>query len=465
MTVDVLPVATDASPARGTATRPTPSIATSWYVLVMMCLVYTLSIADRYVISTVLEPIRLELGLSDLEVNLAAGLPLAIFYLAFGFPLSWLIDRGNRRNIVAICLVIWSAMTMLCGKAKFALQFSLTRIGVGIGEAGGTPGANSILSDYFPSQLRPMALTVFSLGAPIGAWLAAQFAGEVADGQGWAAHAATVFAGTTGWRSVFIVLGAPGIVVGLLIYLTVREPKRGQLDLKSDEPHPSIGETARFLWGQKSAINLMLASAITAFWGWGLMWFTPTFLQRTYGMTVGEAGDLTGPMHLYGGIGATVLTSWLIAQPWFFRDPRRIVWLMGWGVGLATIPSIIIYYTHSLELTRVMLWIFVPAIYFYIGPCFGMLNNLSPPPMRALFCASTLLAANLGNLILAPTIGGWLSGLFASGQANSAESLRLALLCIAPSGFWATYHYFTCTRTMLQDQERATGVKIGTDTA
>lgn len=437
-----------------------PSWQVQWYVLIMMCLVYTLSIADRYVISTVLEPIRKELGLTDFMVNMAAGLPLAIFYLVFGFPLSWLIDRGSRRNIVSACLIIWSAMTMLCGKAQFALQFSLTRIGVGIGEAGGTPGANSILSDYFGAAMRPMALTVFSLGAPMGAWLAATYAGDVADGIGWAAHMATVFAGTTGWRSVFIVLGFPGIVVGVLIFLTVREPKRGQLDVRSDHPAPSISETWKFLWGQKSALNLMLASAITAFWGWGLMWFTPTFLQRTYGMTPGEAGELVGPMHLWGGIIATVVTSWVIAQPWFIRDPRRIVWLLGAGIGFATIPSIVVYYTHSLVVVKAMLWIFVPAIYFYIGPCFGLLNNLSPPPMRAIFCASTLLVANLGNLILAPALGGLLSDWFAAGVTGDAASLRLALLCIAPTGFWATYHYFTCTRTMLEDQERATGVKV-----
>ena len=443
-------------------TNNKPGIGVRWYILIMMCLVYTLSIADRYVISTVLEPIRIELGLTDFQVNMAAGLPLAIFYLAFGFPLSWLIDRGNRRNIISICIIVWSAMTMLCGKAQFALQFSLTRIGVGIGEAGGTPGANSILSDYFTARLRPMALTVFSLGAPAGAWLAATFAGDVADGHGWAAAAAATFAGTHGWRSVFIVLGAPGILVGLLIWFTVREPARGQLDRRSDAAAPPLLETFRFLWVQKSAVNLMLASAITAFWGWGLMWFTPTFLQRTYGMTPGEAGNLTGPMHLYGGIAATFLTSWIIANPWF-KDPRRIVWLMGWGIGLATIPSFIIYYTHSLPLAKAMLWIFVPSIYFYIGPCFGLLNNLSPPPMRAIFCASTLLVANLGNLILAPAIGGILSDLFATTfgwDHSSAQSLRLALLCIAPTGFWATYHYFTCTRTMLGDQERAIGVVV-----
>jgi predicted MFS family arabinose efflux permease len=450
----------NATPATTPTQNHTP-MAMRWYVLVMMCMVYTLSIADRYCISTVLEPIRIELGLTDFMVNMAAGVPLAIFYVVFGFPLSWLIDRGNRRNIITVCIVAWSAMTMLCGKSRYAVEFSLARIGVGIGEAGGTPGANSILSDYFTARLRPMALTVFSLGAPMGAWLAATFAGDVADGHGWAAHAANAITDTHGWRAVFIVLGAPGILVGLLIYFTVREPKRGQLDHRSDAAAPGLLTTFRFMWGQKSAVKSMVGGAITAFWGWGLMWFTPTFLQRTYNMTPGEAGNLTGPMHLYGGIAATVLTSWLIARPWF-KDPRRIVWLMGWGIGLATVPSIIIFFTHSLPLAKMMLWIFVPAIYFYIGPAFGILNNLSPPPMRAIFCASTLLVANFGNLILAPAMGGILSDLFAHAfnwSPSGAQSLRLAMLCIAPSGFLAAYYFFTSSRTILEDEERAIGIK------
>jgi MFS family permease len=139
-----------------------------WYVLIMMVLVYTLSIADRYVISTVLEPIRLELQLTDSGIAFLTGVSLALFYVVLGFPISWLIDRGNRRNIIAFCLVAWSVMTAFCGLSKNYIQLLLSRIGVGIGEAGGTPGANSIISDYFPQSKRPMALTIFSRGAPIG---------------------------------------------------------------------------------------------------------------------------------------------------------------------------------------------------------------------------------------------------------------------------------------------------------
>ncbi len=427
------------------AASGTPSIAARWYVLLMMSLVYTLSIADRYVISTVLEPIRLELRLTDSSIAFLTGVSLALFYVTFGFPISWLIDRKSRRNIIALSLVAWSAMTVCCGLARNYWQLLLARIGVGVGEAGGTPGASSIISDYFPAARRPMALTVFSLGAPIGAWLGADIAGRLADAYG--------------WRSAFLWLGVPGVLVGALVFFTVKEPQRGVLDRHDASPAPTFSETMRFLWQQRSAVHLMVGSALTALWGWGLMWWTPAFLMRTYSLTAGQAGAITGPIHLVGGVAATVFTGWLVAHR-VMTDPRRILWLMGVGIGVSTVISIVIYSTHSLSLATGLFWIFIPSIYFYIGPCFGMLNNLAEPRMRALFCATTLFVANIGNLIIAPQFVGMLSDWFAPGHVANAESLRLALLCLAPSGFWATAHYFLAMRKLLADQERATGTRI-----
>ena len=140
--------------------NPQASTALRWYVLLVTCLVYTLSIADRYVVSTVLEPIRLELHLSDSGIAFLTGVSLAIFYVLFGFPISWLTDRKSRRNIMAIAVLLWSAMTALCGLSRNYWQLLAARIGVGVGEAGGTPAANSIISDYFPAHRRPMALTI-----------------------------------------------------------------------------------------------------------------------------------------------------------------------------------------------------------------------------------------------------------------------------------------------------------------
>src|ERR1700722_14910408 len=152
--------------------NPQASTTLRWYVLLVTVLVYTLSIADRYVVSTVLEPIRLELHLSDSGIAFLTGVSLALFYVLFGFPISWLTDRKSRRNIMAIAVLLWSAMTTLCGLARGYWTLLAARIGVGgVGEAGGTPAANSIISDYFPAHRRPMALTIFCLGAPIGAWI------------------------------------------------------------------------------------------------------------------------------------------------------------------------------------------------------------------------------------------------------------------------------------------------------
>jgi predicted MFS family arabinose efflux permease len=422
------------------APAQTASFAERWYVLIMMCLVYTLSIADRYVVSTVLEPIRLELHLTDSGIAWLTGVALALFYVVLGFPLSWLIDRRSRRNIIAVCLVVWSVMTTCCGLARSAWQLFAARVGVGIGEAGGTPGANSLLSDYFPAARRPMALTIFSLGAPFGAWLGYNVAGAIADHYG--------------WRAVFFALGVPGVLAGIAVWLTVREPRRGCLDSGDDGNAPSFRETMAFLWQQRSAVHVMIGSAVCALWGWGLMFWTPTFLQRTYHMSPGEAGALTGNVHLFGGALATIFTGWLMGLP-AMADSRRIVWLLGVGTFIATLASGVIYYTHDLALAKLMFWIYIPSIYFYIGPCFGLLNNLAQCRMRAMFCATTLFLANVGNLVIAPPLIGSLSDWFAPNHVPNAASLRLAMLCLVPTGLWASVHYFISARDLRKDQLRA----------
>ena len=437
-------------PQRGSGLQPgwpeppplaqSASLTERWYVLIMMCMVYTLSIADRYVVSTVLDPIRAELHLTDSGVAWLTGAAFGLFYVVLGFPLSWLIDRRSRRKIVAVCLVVWSAMTAVCGLARTSFQFFLARVGVTIGEAGGTPGANSLLSDYFPATRRAMALTVFSLGAPIGAWVGYNVAGIIAD--------------RYGWRAVFFALGIPGVLAGLLVWLTVREPQRGCLDSEEGDTAPTVVETMRFLWQQRSAVHVMMGTAVCALWGWGLMFWTPAFLQRTYHLSVGEAAAVTQNMHLWGGGIATVATGWLMARSGM-TDARRIVWLLAAGIGLATIASAVVYYTRDLAVARAALWVFIPAIYFYIGPGFGLLNNLAQCRMRAMFCAMVLFLANLGNLVIAPPLIGALSDWFAAPRPSDADSLRLAMLCLVPTGLWATAHLWLAARDIIKDQQRA----------
>jgi predicted MFS family arabinose efflux permease len=427
-----------------TGPAQTASLAERWYVASMMCLVYTLSISDRYSISTVLEPIRQELHLSDANIAFLTGVSLAIFYVIFGFPLSALIDRRNRRNIIGVCLIAWSALTVATGVARSYWQLLWARIGVGVGEAGGTPGANSLLSDFFPASRRPMALSVFSLGAPIGAWLGSQVAGAIAY--------------RLGWRAMFLALGIPGVVAGLLVLMSIREPRRGCLDeCVHRDTTPSFLETMRFLSRQRSAMHFILAQSLTALWGWGLMWWTPAFLMRSYSLNVDQAGGMLGPIHLIGGSAAMIASTWLLSRRWLSDEPR-VMRLLAVNIALATVVTAIIYSTKSLALTKALFWLYIPSIYIYLGPGFGILNNLAPPKMRAMYCATLLFLANVCNLIIAPQMVGLLSDWFAPHHLPDAHSLRLAMLCLVPTGFWAAWHYYRSAGGVLRDEKLAAGI-------
>ena len=424
-------------PAHVTQTPSGPRAGERWYVLAVLTVVYALNIADRFSISTLIEPIRLELKLTDGGVAFLTGGALALFYVTVGIPVAAWADRSNRRNILAAALALWSGMTALCGLAQNYWQLLLARFAVGIGEAGGTPPSTSILADTFPPTRRPMALTIFALGACLGAYLGSSVAGAVAE--------------DSGWRAAFLVLGVPGLAVALIVRLTVREPRRGWLDATRASTGPdSLITTLRFIARQRSAVHLILGGSVATFWSWGLMWWTPTFLQRSHHLSVGQAGQLLGPMHLVAGSASTLLAGWLMSRP-AAADPRNITRLLGWVTALTTLPSIVLYCVPSLRAATVLLWVFVPAVYFYIGPILGLLQNVVPANMRATACALLLFLANLANLLLAPQIVGWLSDWFAGSFGAGPESLRWALLLLAPTGFWAAWHLYRSGATIQQD--------------
>jgi len=417
--------------------------ARQWYVLIVLSLVYAINIADRYVISTVMESIKRDLQVTDGQLALLTGTALAVFYVLAGIPISALADRYSRRNIISAALVIWSALTVFTGLSRTFTQMFLARIGVGVGESGGTPPSTSMLADWFGPHQRTFALTFWALGASLGAWIGADVAGRIADAYG--------------WRSAFYAMGVPGLVMGILIFITIREPQRGAMDGNDTTTAHAAVERAQVkvpmvaalktIISQPATMHLMMGSAVTALWGWGLMWWTPTFLQRTYHMSAGEAGEILGPMYLVAGSLATVGTGLLMATS-FMTDPKRVLWLMALVVGVVTVPSFFIYWTDNLTVAKICLWILVPAMYFYIGPCFGLLNNMVPPQLRAMASAVTLLLANIANLVIAPQFVGFVSDYVAGRHGADAASLRIALLLLAPTGFWATWHYIAATRNI-----------------
>ena len=434
-----------AAPTDGATSHTTLPAAAAprdrWYVLGMLTVVYALNIADRFSISTLIEPIRAELHLSDAGIAFLTGGALALFYVTVGIPVAALADRANRCNILVVSLAAWSAMTALCGLAHNRLQLTLARVGVGIGEAGGTPPSTSILADKFPPARRPMALTVFALGACLGAWLGSSVAGTAAE--------------RGGWRAAFLVLGIPGVVLALIVWLTVQEPRRGQLDVGAvPVGHSSLSATLRFIAAQRSAVHLLLGGSVATLWSWGLMWWTPAFLQRSHHLSVAQAGQLIGPMHLIAGTASTLIAGWLMARR-AAADPRYVTRLLGWVTALTTVPSLLLYWVVSERAAVLLLWIFVPAVYFYIGPILGLLQNVVPAHMRATACAILLFLANIANLLLAPQLVGWLSDWFAASFGAGTESLRWALLLLAPTGFWAAWHLWTSGRTIRADAARA----------
>ncbi len=421
-----------------------PTVAERWYVLIVMCLVYAINIAARYVVTTVFEPIRLELHLTDAGAAFLTGVPLALFYVSFAaFPIAWLADRSNRRNIVAASLIIWSAFTVFCGLSQTYWQLLFGRIGVGVGEAGATPPSTSIVSDCFPPERRPMALSVLALGAPIGAWMGADLAGAVAQ--------------AFGWRAAFFALGVPGLLLGGLVLLTIREPKRGRLDAIGGEGRPSLIESLQFLWRQKAAFHVIMASGVCSLWGWGLVWWTPTFLMRTYDLNVAQAGAVTGHVHLVGGILATAGTAWLMARP-YMVSPRRVLWTLAIVIGFATVPSFLAYWTHTLWVAKLMFWIYIPAIYFFIGPVHG--PGTEPGAEQHALHIHRMVSPRRKRVQSDRRAAGRRNHERRSsprGHGADAASLRLALLVLAPTGFWAVWHFLLAAKTVVGDQKRAIG--------
>jgi len=407
-----------------------------FYVLGILTLAYALNIADRFSISTLIEPIKHELQLSDSAIGYLTGVALALFYVTVGIPVAVLADKANRRNILAWALLIWSGMTALCGIAQTFTQLMLGRFGVGIGEAGGTAPSTSILADKFTPARRPLALTIFALGACLGSWLGSSVAGAAAE------H--------SGWRAAFVLLSIPGLVLAAIVWLTIREPQRGNLDRANSLPS-SLGETLRFLRKQRSAIHLVVGGSIATLWSWGLIWWTPAFLQRSHHLTVGNAGELLGPMHLVAGTASTLLAAWLMSRR-SAADPKHITNLLALFVAASTIPSFLAYWVSSTRMATVYLWLFVPGMYFYIGPILGLLQNVLPANMRATGCASLLFLANFGNLVVAPQLVGWLSDWFRIHSTAGDQSLRWSLLVLAPSGLWAAWHLWRAGRTVRQDE-------------
>jgi MFS family permease len=413
-----------------------------WYVLGVLTVVYVLNIADRYVISTLIEPIKAELQLSDTAIGFLTGTALAIFYTGMGLPLGLIADRVDRRKLIALSIGVWSLMTAACGAATNFFQLLLARMGVGIGEAGGTPASQSMISDLFPFSQRVLATSIFSLGAAAGSMLGSTGGGTIAD--------------AFGWRAAFFALSVPGIIVALFARFTMFEPVRGALDAGSaaQKQKPTLRETLAFMRTQRSLLHVLAGATVVTYWGWGLLWWTPAFLQRSYQMTTGEAGALIGTVSgIAGSLG--IIAGGLFIHRLARKDPRWQTRVVAVATLLGSLASIGVYATSSRTTAAAMLWLFVPVAYLNIPPILSLTQSLVLPRMRGLSCAIMLFGANIANLALAPQIIGILSDLFLAHSEAGKESLRWALVVTTLSGFWAAYHFWAAGRDIREDLARA----------
>lgn len=412
------------------------------YVLAVLTLVYTFNFVDRQIIAIVSPAVKTDLGLSDSLLGLLKGPAFAVLYTTVGIPIAWLADRSHRVNIVAISLAVWSAFTALSGFAANVLHLALARVGVGIGEAGGSPPSHALISDYFPKEKRASALAIYSLGIPFGQMFAFLAGGWVLE--------------NLGWRNAFFVVGVPGLVLAVLLRLTVKEPLRGRLDgaAPSAEAVPFAEGLKRLLsipsyWGLTAAVTL------SSFTGYGLGMWVVDFYRRTYELTYTE---ITIPLALLNGV-AYGIGTWAggrLTDRAGRTDKSAYAWIPGLGM-LATIPL-----GWLSVWAGAPFWAFFWAAPFliglglYLGPSFSLVQTLAPVRLRAFATAFFFFILNLIALGLGPLFVGAISDLFAP-EYGETTSLRIALTTLGLTSLLGALAFFWTARRLPGDWNNATG--------
>ncbi len=407
------------------------------YVLAIMFCGFTLNLFDRQIIGILLQPIKEEFLLSDTALGLLSGLAFALFYAVLGVPIAKLSDRYSRRAVISVCMTLWSAMTALGGLAQNASQLILTRAGVGVGEAGYTPAAMSMLSDYYPKEERIVAMSIANLGPITGIML-----GLIVGG--WAAE-------VLGWRGALFLAGIPGVLFACVFYATVREPIRGMADRIATMAEAAKASTYS-AWRVPSYRWIVVGAAFFNFCLYSIATWMPAMLQRTHGVGPGEAGLILGSVFGVCGAVGTLSGGW-VAQRLSQREVRWGLWMPAIAAALCA-PLVVAAFASAL--LDVTLWIYAAAYllsFFYLGPTFAIVQSLVPAGARARATAWMMLVVNLVGLGLGPQFVGILSDhLNASG---AADPLRYALATVGVFFLIPAIAYLRAARTLPADMERA----------
>jgi MFS family permease len=425
-----------------------------------MCLLLAISIInylDRFVINILAEPIKHDLKLADWQLGLMTGLAFGILYSLLSVPIARLAERSHRPLIIAVATGVWSAFTLLCGLVQSFLQLALVRVGVGIGEAGCTPPAMSLIVDYSPPEKRSSGLAFYGLGSPLGGLLGMAFGGLVADAYG--------------WRAAFLIAGLPGLLFAVLAALSLPEPRRALIRRSTQIKASTVtlGQTLRSLASKRSYRFMAAAMILKMFVAWGITPFIASFYFRNHTQQLSEAAKTVGAaagFHL-GSIGflgvvlglmngiAGALGTWSgggLADRFGQADARRWVYAPAIAETLTISVFIAAMFAGDLWLSLCLyaLHAFISALWY--GPAFAAALSVTPPRMRATSSALLLLVSNLAGLGLAPLAVGVLSDTFGA-SLGAANGLRYALTVLILISVFTSTLFWMAAPTLREDLE------------
>jgi MFS family permease len=415
-----------------------PSSFAAGYSVAVLLLMYIFSFIDRTTISLIVEPMKRDLQISDTQVGMLQGLAFALLYTFLGLPIARLSDRHGRRGIIAAGVFIWSIMATLCGFARTALQLFVARIGVGVGEAALSPAAYSMITDSFPRSKLGKAFGFYNIGITIGAGVAFLVGGIVvaAVSRSGATYTLPLLGEVRAWQMVFILTGAPGIALPLLL-LTIREPpRRGILRSPSADaaalPRPPLSEVLGYVWLNRQFYCLhFVALALLAMCGYCVAAWLPTAIIRAYGVSYGQVGKVLGVstilMNSIGILLAGILCDLLTRRG--YKDAPVIVALISAG-GIAVLSCL-----PTLMPTVTLVWvaIFISGLTFNayngVGPM--SINQVTPNQYRAQVSAVYLFVVNALGLGVGPTLVPLLNDHLFHDPLKIRFSLIIVVFCAA----------------------------------
>lgn len=416
------------------------SLAARRYTLVVLTVVYVFNFVDRQILAILLPSIRDEFLVNDTVLGFLAGTAFAIFYATLGVPIALLADRWNRRNLIAIALTIWSGMTALSGMVANIWQLSLARVGVGIGEAGCSPPAHSMISDLYPPEQRSTAMGFYTLGISTGIMLA-YLAG------GWVVQ-------NIGWRAAFFIVGVPGLLLAVVVRFTLTEPTRGASESRHDSGvYPPVLTVFRFLLARRSFIHMAVAAGLSAFVGYAVISFFPSFLDRSFDMDRATIGKWLGLiLGIAGGVG--FFGGGFLADHFGRSKRRNALWLIAAMMLVTGAFDVAVFLAPSAAWTLMIFIVPAATSNIYLAPVLAQTQSLVGLRMRGVASALMLLILNMIGLGLGPLAVGYISDLLAPRFAD--ESMRYSLLIICAVLLpWAAWHYYLAGKSIDADLARA----------